>query len=203
MIQGIDVSHHDGPIDWVQVKAAGIGFAFVKATEGLDFVDSFEQTDFRAAMGQGLVVGLYHFFRPRLDPVKQANHFLSTFDPSHDQVMSCLDVEWCGNPNEWDGVTKNDAIARVREYLDTIRFRTQRAPVLYYSPAFLREYLSGLPMDGVIRWVAQYGETAPGDYTFWQYSEKGTVPGLNPGSVDLDRFEGSLELLQALAGVRI
>jgi GH25 family lysozyme M1 (1,4-beta-N-acetylmuramidase) len=64
MLKGIDVSHWDGKIDWAQVKNAGVGFAYIKATEGTNFVDSQFAHNLAGAKDVGLPFGLYHFLRP-------------------------------------------------------------------------------------------------------------------------------------------
>jgi len=217
MVPGFDISHHNGQIDWTKVVEAlkpdptsippgepypegPYGFVFCKATEGLEYVDPTEQVDFRGALGAGLITGLYHFFHPTLDPVKQANHFLSTFDNSL-QVLTAIDMEWISPVNEWDQLKPLEAARAVQEFLDTVEFRTHRKPLLYYSPGFATQYLSSLAMGPYKRWIASYGSTPPNNYAIWQYSEKGTIPGITPGSLDLDQFNGTVSDLKALVGM--
>jgi len=202
MIQGIDVSHHNGAIDWPTLSTSPVRFVFLKATEGLDYVDPTFESNLSAALGSGLVVGAYHFFHPNADPLRQASHFLSTFD-NRAEIMTALDVEWTGTPNEWDAVNLAESCRNVRAFLDAVKMRTGRLPFLYFSPAFATQYLNMLPMADIKTWVAKYGDTPPAHYAVWQYSEKGTVPGIEGSGVDLDRFEGTFEELQALAGVSI
>ena len=66
--EGIDVSHWQGNIDWVQVKGAGKSFAIVKATEGIGYKDDKYDRNKAGAMGNGLKFGAYHFARPRTTP---------------------------------------------------------------------------------------------------------------------------------------
>ena len=72
VVQGVDVSHYDGTIDWVKAHASGIDFAFMKATESTDFIDPNFATNWQAAAAAGVIRGAYHFFRPEVDPVAQA-----------------------------------------------------------------------------------------------------------------------------------
>src|SRR5438477_11194724 len=61
-VRGVDVSHHQGTIDWSAVKRAGTSFAYIKATEGTQYQDpSFVQNWYGAA-ASGIVGGSYHFF---------------------------------------------------------------------------------------------------------------------------------------------
>src|SRR5262245_49797633 len=76
--RGVDVSHYDGTIDWAKVKAAGIDFAFMKATENLNFVDPTFATNWTNAGTAGVIRGAYHFFRASVDGAKQAEFFVQT-----------------------------------------------------------------------------------------------------------------------------
>ena len=76
-VDGIDVSHYDGTVDWAQVKGAGYVFGIAKATEGLTFSDSQFAVNWAAMKEAGLVRGGYHFFRPLDDGAQQADFFLS------------------------------------------------------------------------------------------------------------------------------
>src|SRR5689334_1580650 len=76
-VQGIDVSHYQGVIDWNQVAEAGTAFVFIKATEGTSYVDPQFQDNWSGAKAAGLLRGAYHFFQPGEDPQQQAEYFLS------------------------------------------------------------------------------------------------------------------------------
>tara|TARA_B100000683_G_C12168523_1_gene423236 strand:+ start:363 stop:605 length:243 start_codon:yes stop_codon:yes gene_type:complete len=61
---GIDVSHHQGAIDWAKVKAAGVHYCFMKSTEGSTFKDKRFDFNWNQAKAHGIIRGAYHFFRP-------------------------------------------------------------------------------------------------------------------------------------------
>src|ERR1700728_5326112 len=63
-LQGVDVSHYDGTVNWTQVKAAGISFAFAKATESDNDIDPTFATNWAGMKAAGVVRGAYHFFDP-------------------------------------------------------------------------------------------------------------------------------------------
>ena len=75
-LAGIDVSHFQGEVDWGAVAAAGVRFAFIKATEGLDDVDPRFAQNWQGSRAAGLLRGAYHFLHPNLDARQQAAHFL-------------------------------------------------------------------------------------------------------------------------------
>lgn len=81
-VQGIDVSHYQGTIDWGLVAEAGKVFTFIKATEGTSEVDPQFQANWSGAnAAAGLLRGAYHFYQPGADPHQQAESFLSVVQP--------------------------------------------------------------------------------------------------------------------------
>ena len=73
LVEGIDVSHHEGVIDWAAVRLAGKEFAYIKASEG-GTAEGFEthpeyiSENWPAAVAAGLAVGAYHFANPLRSP---------------------------------------------------------------------------------------------------------------------------------------
>src|SRR5690606_12923327 len=80
-IYGIDVSHHQGLLDWQRIKETGIAFAYVKATEGEDWVDRCFYYNWQQMAKAGIIRGAYHFFRGHTDPIAQAQFFIKTVKP--------------------------------------------------------------------------------------------------------------------------
>lgn len=80
--QGIDVSRYQGNIDWAKVKASGMTFVFIKATEGQTYTDPNYQKNVIGALAAGLMVGTYHFFRATsTDGAKaEAAHYANTLN---------------------------------------------------------------------------------------------------------------------------
>ena len=96
-VRGIDVSNHQGPIDWRRVAADDVSFAIIKATEGGDWVDKSFARNFAAAKEAGLAIGAYHFFtfcRPGAD---QARNFIATVPRDRLMLPPVIDVEFHGN----------------------------------------------------------------------------------------------------------
>ncbi len=77
MLYGIDVSHYQEEIDWPKVKASGVTFAILKASEGTEFVDATFEQNFKGALAAGILPGSYHFYLPRYDPLEQVKHYWS------------------------------------------------------------------------------------------------------------------------------
>ncbi|TGU69877.1 lysozyme, partial [Mesorhizobium sp. M1C.F.Ca.ET.144.01.1.1] len=96
-IRGIDVSHHQGQIDWQRVAADDVAFAIIKATEGGTHVDTEFATNLREARAAGLAVGAYHFFtfcRPGAD---QAKNFIAAVPRGEALLPPVVDIEFGGN----------------------------------------------------------------------------------------------------------
>ncbi len=74
-VHGIDLSHHQGRVDWNQIESQDIHFAFVKATEGGDHVDSLFAQNWSEMRRIGIKKGAYHFFRSNVGSEIQAENF--------------------------------------------------------------------------------------------------------------------------------
>jgi lysozyme len=196
-VRGIDVSHYQGVIDWGLVAEAGMAFAFIKATEGTSEVDPQFQDNWSGAKAAGLLRGAYHFYQPGEDPRQQAESFLSAVQTVPGDLPPVLDVEIPGDPSE--------IIAGIQAWLAAVQQETAKAPIVYTSPSFWAQLGASVSGFGHFPlWIAEYGVTAPKipegwtTWTFWQFSESGSVSGIE-GSVDLDLFQGTLLDLQQMA----
>jgi len=94
---GVDVSAHQGVVNWREVAGDNIGFAYIKASEGGDFEDSRFASNWRGAAEAGLARGAYHFFTLCTGGVAQGHHFLSVAPPDHDALPPAVDLELAGN----------------------------------------------------------------------------------------------------------
>lgn len=176
---GVDVSRHQGQIDWNLVAGDGIEFAYLKSTEGGDWVDPKFEDNWRAASAAGLEVGAYHFFRTCTDGATQARNVLDTVPDEPHALPIAIDVESGGVCEE---VTTPEVITReFREFVDLVT--AERGPLVYYVlPGF--EYLieDGEPRDLWRRflWVRPRDEWA-----IWQASWFVRVDGIDT-PVDLN-----------------
>ena len=210
-VPGLDVSYWQAEIDWQAVRAAGLRFVFIKATEGVAYTNSTFAGNWEGAKAAGLLRGAYCFFHPNQDPHQQAERFVSTIREREDdgELPCSLDLEVA------DGVSNKKIIAAVKAWLDEVEQATGRRPLIYSGVSFLQYNLveQGQPPP----WVRDYAlwlgwfpkKYAAGmsplmpkgwpSWTFWQYSGKGRVNGIG-AAVDLDVFNGSIQQLIALAG---
>ncbi len=195
-IQGIDVSHHQYAIDWPAVRAAGIKFAYLKATQGATFHDPYFVLNWRRAAAAGVVPGAYHFYSLCTPAPVQAAHFVAVMSPfaRSRSLPPAVDLELGGNcapPPPREAV-----LAELRTFLATVEDATGKQLVIYATRDFYEQYLH----DGAITnplWIRNlFGPPSAviGDHpwTFWQYANLGSIPGV-AGDVDRDAFRGSRE----------
>lgn len=192
MIHGIDVSYAQGRIDWPKVKAMEenglhISFAFIKATEGENFTDSYYQRNWREAAKTGIICGAYHFFRPEKSGKNQAAFFLKTVRLEKSDLPPVVDIE------KLDGVSPEQMRTSLNEFFTTIRHRTHTKPIIYSGLSFYQDYLKGY-YDNYPVWIAHYDKpdqavNQAADWVFWQHSSRATVNGIHH-VVDFDTFKG-------------
>ena len=129
---GVDVSNHQGEIDWYAVAGDDIDFAYIKATEGGDFVDDWFGTNWDGARAAGLDVGGYHFFTLCRPGGEQAANFLGTVPVAEADLPAALDLELAGNcsdrPTTELGARTGRGVARAGGAGDWRRSAALRGP---------------------------------------------------------------------------
>jgi lysozyme len=195
-VHGIDVSHHQGVIDWARVKASGQVFVFLKATEGADFRDTRFVENWRAARAQGLVTGAYHFFTFCSPGVAQAENFLAVAPRDESVLPLAVDVEFTGNCVGWESVPQIQT--ELVAFVEHVRAQAGSTPLLYTTEE-VRLELVPRELQQHAYWLRSlWGEPSGEiDWRFWQYSDTGSVPGIR-GEVDLNVFAGELAAWRSL-----
>jgi lysozyme len=181
---GVDISHYQGEIDWdtfSEETDSIISFVYCKATEGVSFVDKRWESNEEALREHEIPFGAYHFFIPGANAQVQADHYLNNYTPQQNDLPPVLDVET-------EGVTDEALIRNMREWLSIVEQATGKRPVIYTSFNFYYEKFRN-KFAGYKFWIANYNDR-PDRMTddaiiHWQYSDRGTVPGIN-GAVDLN-----------------
>jgi lysozyme len=197
-LNGVDVSHYDGTIDWASVKAAGITFAFAKATESTNDIDAEFATNWPAMKAAGVVRGAYHFFDPSVDATAQATYCLATVG-----TLEAGDLPIVLDFEQLNGVAEATAVADAVTFLASVTSTTGKTAILYMSTDFLSGSYPALAPYTL--WVANYGVSCPGmpsewsTWSFWQSSDTGTVSGISDAT-DLDSFNGTLAQLGVITG---
>lgn len=195
-VRGIDVSHHQGAIDWQAVADDQVAFAYLKATEGGDHRDRRFAANSREARAAGLKVGAYHFFtfcRPGAD---QARNFLAVVPVDPGALPPAVDLEFGGNC----GTLPSDVDLRreLEAFLALVEARHGRQAVLYVTPDFLRSYGHALPMRPLWKRKVVMPPFGGRPWTFWQFHNRGEVDGIK-GPVDLNVFAGDTTAFEAFS----
>jgi lysozyme len=194
-VHGIDVSKYQGDIDWYRVRGSGVGFAFIKATEGGDYADERFLDNWGGAGSAGIARGAYHYFyfcRPALE---QAAWFMNHVPRDPSALPPVLDLEWTHKSKTCtyrpDPATVQQEALR---FLQAVSIYYRKRPVIYTTVDFYTDNrlweLAGYPFW--LRSVAGHpSEIYPGQpWAFWQYTGTGVVDGIE-GLTDLNVFAGS------------
>ena len=142
-LRGIDVSHHQGAIDWPAVSRDGIDFAYLKATEGRTFTDPRFATNSRDADAAGLRVGAYHYFSLCSPGREQGQHFAATIGAQTAAgvrlaMPPAVDLELLGSCS---GPPARDVLlGEVRDFIDVVERATGQRVIVYSFPDFEDRY---------------------------------------------------------------
>ena len=201
-IYGIDVSKYQSIIDWEAVREMKVGhvqmgFAFIKATEGLGNEDTYFQRNWKKARDAGMIRGAYHFFLATKSGKAQAENFINSVELLPGDLPPVLDIE------QTYGVPADKLRERAKDWLETIAGYYKTRPIIYTNVDFYKQYLKD-DFDQYTLWVAHYLQKERPriyrDWTFWQHSEGGRVNGILT-RVDFDVFNGdSVEFKKLLLG---
>ncbi len=194
-VQGIDVSKYQFDIDWSEVKKAGTRFAFIKATEGGDHLDSNFRDNWDGAKEAGVLRGAYHFVfwcRPAKDQIRW---FIRNVPKDPDALPPVLDMEW-NHLSRCPRTTPEKARAKMRELLTAFHAHYGKKPIIYTDITFHEDVLEGTKeFDDYPFWIRSVAAKPQERYEsrqweFWQFTATGRVPGIK-GDVDRNAFFGS------------
>lgn len=189
MRKGIDVSKHNGTIDWKKVKAAGIDFAIIRAGYGYTYTDPYFKYNIENALANGIKVGVYWFiYALSIDEtIKNANKFHSIIAPYAKDISMKV---WCDFEYDSDNYANKHGIAFSKENRTAmVKAFNERLKALGYDVGVYanRDYLrykfndlSEYPL-----WYALYSSTKDRDCLMWQHTSKGKVDGIS-GNVDMN-----------------
>jgi GH25 family lysozyme M1 (1,4-beta-N-acetylmuramidase) len=184
-MKGIDISSHNGTIDFNAVKNDGVEVVIIKATEGVDFRDDYLDQHYNGANGVIPHIGFYHFMSEKTDPRQQAEDFYNAIKGKNYDVKPCLDIE----VNNY-GRSASEITDRCLEFINRFRELSGQEVMIYTGGYFGRDNL-----DSRVKcyggWIAHYGVDSPMETGFpligHQYSESGSVSGID-GNVDMNNF---------------
>ena len=204
-IAGMDVSSYDGNVDWAAAWTSGGRFAYIKATEGTYYQNSYFAQQYDGSYNVGMIRGAYHFANPAdSSGAIQAQFFVAhggAWSADGKTLPGVLDIEWDPYGSDCYGLSQSSMVAWIDDFVTTYHSLTRRWPAIYTGNSWWTECTGNLgnfaSTDPL--WVAHYASTAGTlpypwtAYAFWQYADAGPLPG------DQDLFNGPLWKLRLLA----
>lgn len=190
---GIDVSEHQGVIDW-QAVAPNVDFAIIRMgyrgyTSGGIVMDAYYNTNMEQATANGIPVGIYFYSQATSyeEGVEEANYVLNNYG---DYGLAYPIVLDCEDPMQEDARTNDMSVEQHTQaalgFIDTIKASGHRV-MIYTNRMYFALYLNLDEIYPCPIWFAQYADEPDWPYEFemWQYTEGGTIPGIN-GTVDMN-----------------
>ncbi len=201
-VHGIDVSKYQGDIDWNAVKASGVRFAWIRATEGGDNADEKFMQNWQGAKAAGIPHGAYHFVYWCRGALEQINWFKTHAPVEEDSLPPVLDVELTPGSKSCPRVLNMEQVHReMREMLNEMERYYGKRPVIYSTVDFHQGILDGDYFTEYPMWVrsTKYYPTVKYKqrrWTFWQYQSDAYIPGI-VGKVDRNAFFGTEQQWQS------
>lgn len=193
-IHGIDISHHQGEIDWDElannatIDQCPLRFIVIKATEGSSIVDETFTNNFKQALDHGFIRGAYHFWSNKSTAKEQATWFIKQVQLVAGDLPPVLDVEKAPEDQSPEEFKES-----VLTWLRLVEEHYGIKPIIYTYYKFKKQYLSDPVFDQYPYWIAHYYVDKveyQGPWRFWQHTDVGRLPGIN-GYVDLNIYNGS------------
>ena len=183
---GIDISSHQGYIDWAKVSSdKDIRFVYIKATEGATYRSPHYAHNITQARRYGLLVGSYHYLTSTSSIDKQFDNFSKYALKPVQDLIPMLDIEVRGNWSRSQLIDSVDKFCQLAEDFYGVQ------PMIYSTMGFYNKNLTP-HFNKHHLYIGRYSNEEPqinweGEYTIWQYSENGIIPGID-AYVDLCRF---------------
>lgn len=191
-IWGLDISHHQGSIDWKTLATKKPDFIYFKATEGSTHGDDNYENNRTQARKYGIVSGAYHFFSFTSPGIRQALHFIHTAKLKKGDLPPVLDVEWIKPMPSVSAVVRE-----VTTFLTTVEKETGVRPVIYTDCMLYNQYLKDRLPGHYKLWIASYQSKPDCECIFWQKSNNYKISGVD-GYVDYNVFMGSKSQFQGI-----
>ncbi len=192
-VQGVDVSHHQSAIDWRALASDNIAFAYIKATEGADHVDTRFAQNWEQAAAAGLPRGAYHFFTLCQPGARQAANFMAIVPRAGGSLPHALDMEHMGPCRE--GPTISDVVGEMRAWLNLVEAHYGARPLIYTTREFHDSYLRDVTGERFwIRSLFVRPDFRQQEWVIWQNHNNARRHGVS-GPVDLNVFRGDARAL--------
>ncbi len=192
-IHGLDISHHQGKINWDEVDAK-YQFIFAKATEGDTFVDKRFQENVSGIKRTKRILGAYHFFHFNYDGEAQAHNYINTVGQNIN-LPPAIDFEFSGNPIHYNEET---VIKELEKCINVLENYYGRDVIIYTTPSAYKKIIKD-NFDNPLwyRSIIFPVNKKMKNLAFWQYHNSAIIDGIDT-IVDLNVFKGTLSNLQSM-----
>lgn len=195
-VYGFDVSEYQGKVDWKKANSIEetfpLGFVFIRATAGKNRVDATFKENWREAKKNKFIRGAYHYYRPNENSIAQAENFIKTVKLRKGDLPPVLDIEKLPKEQSIDSLKVG-----LKRWLKRVEKHYNVRPIIYSGESYYNDFLKD-EFGEYTFWIANYNffeETIKDEWTFWQFTEKATVPGIK-GTVDVNIYNGTPKQLQ-------
>ncbi len=192
-VLGVDVSSHQGQIDWEQVRSAGMEFAIIRIgyrgyTSGGIYADDCARANLEGARAAGLKVGVY-FYSQALDEgeaLREAQFCLDFLDGEKLDLPLVYDWEYAGEDTRSANMSSSALMACTRTFCEEVE-QAGYEPMVYFNPHIAENLLRLEELQEYPFWLAMYSDqmTWPYEVEMWQYTASGSVPGIE-GDTDIN-----------------
>ena len=191
-VWGVDLSHHQGVVNWKEINSSKPKFAFLKVTEGISHTDRKYKKYIKEIRSRNILVGSYHFFSHRTSGKKQAKHFIRHIDFKKGDLPPVIDAE-----NSRKMPAKSKVSKELLAFIETVENELGVKPIIYCTDAYYNKYLKGNLTGSYVLWICDFRNEPKSDYSFWQKTDQLDLPGFM-GLIDYNVFNGSYDELVAL-----
>ena len=191
----IDISSHQKSVDFVKVKASGVTGVIIRAgytgygAKHKMYRDDWFESHYQGAMQAGLDVGAYYYSCALTEAFaeKEAKYFLSLLEGKRFSLPVYMDVEESHSTTDMPALGRDKLTSVVKTWCETVE-KAGYFTGFYTMKSWCGTYLDMDVLSRFTFWLAHWASQTDyaGAYGMWQYSSKGSVPGVS-GNVDLDR----------------
>jgi len=194
---GFDVSHYQYEINWKVSDSLyqkyPVDFVFIRSTMGVDGIDHEFKNNWKYAKTRLLIRGAYHYYRPDENSTEQAENFIKNTPLEPGDFIPVLDIEDLPKLQ-----TKDKLREGLQNWLTLVEKHYGVKPMIYSGANYYEHHLKSYFPENKI-WIAKYSlfsEKMKDDWHFWQFTDKGTIPGIET-PVDLNIFKGNRQDIKA------
>ena len=190
---GIDIASYQNVTDYNKIKASGIDYIYVKATQSNTYINPKMNSQYNGCKSVNIKVGFYHFMSEYTSPSTQAEFFYNQIKNYNYNLMPCLDVE-----TNVRGLSAQDISNRVIEFCNRFKQLSNQDILIYTGSYYERSYFNSTVINNYPMWIAQYYDlTTPTvvngtKLLGYQATDRAYISGV--GYVDADYFTSAIEI---------